>query len=560
MSSENQLRTGLELSDSAMTLPSDSDTYPGGNGLSVSSEMPSNSVIVYQTPTIWRFLRAAAINLFLPFVNGLMLGFGELFAHEAAFRLGWSNTKFSSFTAARTLRHHYRPAVSNGSSICTQHPVLIRSSLLSSSRLFSSSPPPPSVGDTAASQTTTDNGIQSIDALSNSEYGDLYLSHIPETLGYLKELGLDFGFGPSSFIQMLLETIHIYSGLPWWGSTIAAALVIRVVLFKFNLNASDTSAKLRHIDPLTKPLQERMIAAAQQGNQLEALKFKQEISLIRSQHGVKMWKSFAPLLQIPLGVGFFRVLRAMATLPVPALLSEQFLWISDVSLGDPFFILPIVTGGATYLAMKRGGETGMGLTGDTPLGKLLIYAFPAGTTIAMCFWPSILQLYFASTGTIALLQTYLITSPSFRKFIGLSPLPPKPATKDEAQSDNSNSSRIRIIPTTARVVTPQQEQNAGKQIYRPQDASIIDRTIDHVRSGIRDIRKQMQEKMDEVTGEKIEKNADGTPKAPSRLSKQELENARIYEQTRRAQVEGEREVRNQETRKEYKHNSKKDNN
>ncbi|KAI1918049.1 hypothetical protein LOZ53_000020 [Ophidiomyces ophidiicola] len=93
MSSENQLRTGLELSDSAMTLPSDSDTYPGGNGLSVSSEIPSNSVVVYQTPTIWRFLRAAAINLFLPFVNGLMLGFGELFAHEAAFRLGWSNTK-----------------------------------------------------------------------------------------------------------------------------------------------------------------------------------------------------------------------------------------------------------------------------------------------------------------------------------------------------------------------------------------------------------------------------------------------------------------------------------
>jgi hypothetical protein len=29
----------------------------------------------------------------LPFVNGLMLGFGELVANEAAFRLGWSGTK-----------------------------------------------------------------------------------------------------------------------------------------------------------------------------------------------------------------------------------------------------------------------------------------------------------------------------------------------------------------------------------------------------------------------------------------------------------------------------------
>jgi len=50
-------------------------------------------MILYKPPTFWGILRGAAINLFLPFVNGLMLGFGELFAHEAAFRLGWSNTK-----------------------------------------------------------------------------------------------------------------------------------------------------------------------------------------------------------------------------------------------------------------------------------------------------------------------------------------------------------------------------------------------------------------------------------------------------------------------------------
>jgi len=50
-------------------------------------------MILYTPPTIWGLLRGAAINLLLPFVNGLMLGFGELFAHEAAFRLGWGGTK-----------------------------------------------------------------------------------------------------------------------------------------------------------------------------------------------------------------------------------------------------------------------------------------------------------------------------------------------------------------------------------------------------------------------------------------------------------------------------------
>ena len=52
-------------------------------------------MIMYQPPTIWSILRGAAINLLLPFVNGMMLGFGELLAHEWAFRLGWSGTNVS---------------------------------------------------------------------------------------------------------------------------------------------------------------------------------------------------------------------------------------------------------------------------------------------------------------------------------------------------------------------------------------------------------------------------------------------------------------------------------
>lgn len=68
-------------------------------------------MILYSPPTIWGLLRGAAINLLLPFVNGLMLGFGELLAHEAAFRLGWSGTKVRrqafSFEFCRTIQVAY---------------------------------------------------------------------------------------------------------------------------------------------------------------------------------------------------------------------------------------------------------------------------------------------------------------------------------------------------------------------------------------------------------------------------------------------------------------------
>ena len=87
----------------SVTIPSDSENYDGNNELSSSAISPPEStspsfpaqspVILYSPPTFWSLFRGAAINLVLPFVNGLMLGFGELFAHEIAFRLGWSGTK-----------------------------------------------------------------------------------------------------------------------------------------------------------------------------------------------------------------------------------------------------------------------------------------------------------------------------------------------------------------------------------------------------------------------------------------------------------------------------------
>jgi len=85
----------IPLTESSMTIRSDSEQY-SGNGDDTSPSPPSSSsspMILYKPPTVWGLLRGAAINLILPFVNGLMLGFGELFAHEAAFRLGWGGTK-----------------------------------------------------------------------------------------------------------------------------------------------------------------------------------------------------------------------------------------------------------------------------------------------------------------------------------------------------------------------------------------------------------------------------------------------------------------------------------
>lgn len=90
------------LAESGVTIHSDSEQYSAGEEASTSPQSTSSStpMILYQPPTVWGMIRGTAINLLLPFINGMMLGFGELFAHEAAFRLGWSGTKVPSHLVA----------------------------------------------------------------------------------------------------------------------------------------------------------------------------------------------------------------------------------------------------------------------------------------------------------------------------------------------------------------------------------------------------------------------------------------------------------------------------
>ncbi|KAF9737063.1 hypothetical protein PMIN04_011747 [Paraphaeosphaeria minitans] len=107
------------LSSSFATLPSDSETYspsPSPDAAPSPAAPPSDTstsspLILYQPPTLWGLLRGAAINLLLPFVNGLMLGFGELVANEAAYRLGWSGTKIFPTHRAGSNGHRVGPGV-----------------------------------------------------------------------------------------------------------------------------------------------------------------------------------------------------------------------------------------------------------------------------------------------------------------------------------------------------------------------------------------------------------------------------------------------------------------
>jgi len=45
--------------------------------------------------SILKFFGRLSVNLVLPFINGLMLGFGEIIAHEIGFHYNWTGSRVS---------------------------------------------------------------------------------------------------------------------------------------------------------------------------------------------------------------------------------------------------------------------------------------------------------------------------------------------------------------------------------------------------------------------------------------------------------------------------------
>ena len=152
-------------------------------------------------------------------------------------------------------------------------------------------------------------------------------------------------------MQWILEHIHVWGGAPWWLSIVLTALAVRVAFLKPVFMASDTTARLNAIKPATAPFTERMKEARRLQDTNALLKAKQDISAIYRRAGIELWRSFLPLLQTLPGFGAYRILGGMTRLPVPGMDSAGVLWFPDLTLSDPYYILPIATGLLLYRVM-----------------------------------------------------------------------------------------------------------------------------------------------------------------------------------------------------------------
>ncbi|KAI4765861.1 hypothetical protein E4T52_02774 [Aureobasidium sp. EXF-3400] len=271
-------------------------------------------------------------------------------------------------------------------------------------------PPPTSATDALA---TNSNPFDIADA---TDY-----ANIPERLGFLKDLGLDYGWGPTAVIEWSLEHVHVLSGLPWWGSIAATAFLYRLALVPMFMKASENGAKMRAMQPITQPMNAKMMDAMRAGDRVTAMTMRQEMMQINKAAGVSTFGMLVPsVVQGVFGFCAFRLLRAMANLPVPGLETGGFLWITDLTQTDPYLLLPAIMGGTLHMVMRMGGETGTPVTES--MRPFLLYVFPGIVLITTAWLPAALNVWLCTTGIMGVIQVHVFKRPEMRRMFGLTPM------------------------------------------------------------------------------------------------------------------------------------------
>ncbi|KAL3462532.1 60Kd inner membrane protein-domain-containing protein [Aspergillus heterothallicus] len=406
---------------------------------------------------------------------------------------------------------------------------------------FNSTSSPPTIAAVPDSPASADSAAFTTPEVDLS---NIDISAIPERIGFMKELGLDYGWGTSSIIQFAVEHFHIWGGLPWVGSIIATGALVRLAMLPLFVRAADHGTKAANVRPLAAPLRTEMMRASQAGNTAEAMRLRVELVKINKDAGISNWAMFGPMLiQIPLGIGCYRVINGMASLPVPSLGLEHFAWITDLTVADPFYILPAMTAVFTFLTIKRGGEFGNVDPNMGGVQKVVQFIMPAIGFLFTMGWPAALQLYFVSTSLLGLVQSLFINNVAIRRMTGIA-IPNKYLPEPPTATQTQTSEQSRQLRTLAEAAAHFDGEAHKQSRAQETQMSFIDRALKSAKESKDKIVRETTEKVNELSGQGPKTNRDGSPAQPARLSAKDRKLAEDYEKRRKEEEEWRREEQN----------------
>ncbi|WP_457562620.1 membrane protein insertase YidC [Caminibacter pacificus] len=214
------------------------------------------------------------------------------------------------------------------------------------------------------------------------------LKNINPQLVDVVQYGVGTFFARNLFL--VLDWLHKMVG-NWGVAIILLVVLVRLVLFPLTYKGMVSMYKLKELAPKMKEIQEKYKKDPQ--------KLQMHMMKLYKEHGANPLGGCLPLLlQIPIFYGIYKLLLYSIELK-----GAHFLWIKDLSLMDPYFILPVLMGVSMYIHQKL-TPTNF----QDPMQEKIFKFLPVIFTIMMATFPAGLVLYWTTNNILSIAQQWII--------------------------------------------------------------------------------------------------------------------------------------------------------
>jgi YidC/Oxa1 family membrane protein insertase len=188
----------------------------------------------------------------------------------------------------------------------------------------------------------------------------------------------------------LLNKIHMVIG-NWGWSIVALVFLLKIAFYGLNANAYRSMAKMKAVNPRIQELNVRYKDNPQQK--------QQEIMKIYREEKVNPLGGCLPIfIQMPIFIALFTVLTSSAEMRGAPWLG----WIHDLSIMDPYAILPILMTATSLL------QVSLQPAPADPMQARMMWLMPLAFSAALFSFPAGLTLYWVTNNTLTIVQQWLI--------------------------------------------------------------------------------------------------------------------------------------------------------
>ncbi len=209
--------------------------------------------------------------------------------------------------------------------------------------------------------------------------------------------------------EILLAVVKFCHKLvPNWGvAIILLTILIKIIFFPLTYSSTKSMSKMADLQPKIKALRAKYKKAKSDIEQRRQM--NEEMMKLYKEQGVNPAGGCLPLLiQLPVFWGVFRML----VVAVEFRHAPFMLWITDLSVRDPYYVTPVLMGITQYISQK------MTPTSADPSQAKMMLIMPFVMTIFFINFQSGLVLYWLTTNVLQIGQQALMNKMMHRPALG----------------------------------------------------------------------------------------------------------------------------------------------